>query len=189
MTEQPTPAVPDRSPTAGPVDPPGLATVLERNIQALKVRRARDEANASLADRIAQVVTRFTGSMIFVYVHLVLIGAWVAINLGAIPGVPKFDKTFVILATWASVEAIFLSTFVLISQNRASEAADRRAELDLQIGLLSEHEVTKLLTLTRAIAAKLEIEEAANPEIQELQRDVAPEAVLDELEAESPKGG
>lgn len=177
------------SPTASPVHPSGLASVLERNIEALKVRRAREQADASLPDRIALAITRFTGSMTFVYVHLVLVGAWVAINLGLVPGAPRFDKTFVILATWASVEAIFLSTFVLISQNRSSEAADRRAELDLQIGLLSEHEVTKLLTLVRAIADKLQIQEASNPEIEELQRDVAPEAVLDELEAGAARAG
>jgi uncharacterized membrane protein len=89
----------------------------------------------------------------------------------------------VILATAASVEAIFLSTFVLISQNRAAKAADRRADLDLQINLLTEHEVTRLITLTTAIAEQLGIRESKDPALRELERDVAPEAVLDTLEA------
>ena len=176
-----------RGPTVPPPHPPGLASVLERNIQALEERRRREDAEADAQTRIANAITRFTGSMTFVYLHMVLVGAWVAVNAGLIPGAPRFDPTFVILATWASVEAIFLSTFVLISQNRAAKAADRRADLHLQIGLLSEHEVTRMLTLVRAIAHRLDVEEARDPAIDELQRDVAPESVLDELEAD--RGG
>jgi uncharacterized membrane protein len=74
-------------------------------------------------------------------------GLWIVANLGWIPGVPKWDESFVVLAMWASVEAIFLSTFVLIGQNRMQAAADNRADLDLQISLLAEHEVTKLTTV------------------------------------------
>ena len=107
---------------------------------------------------------------------------WVAVNAGLVPSVPRFDPTFVILATVASLEAIFLPTFVLISQNRAAKAADRRADLDLQINLLTEHEVTRLLALTSAIADRLSVEASRDPALQELQRDVAPEAVLDTLE-------
>lgn len=122
--------------------------------------------------------------MRFVYLHVLLVGLWVLINLGAVPGVPRFDPTFVILATWASVEAIFLSTFVLISQNRASAAAERRANLDLQISLLAEREITRVMRLTSAIADHLGVSIASDPELTELQRDVVPEAVLDAIERE-----
>lgn len=169
------------SPSTPPTQPPGFTSVLERNINALRRKRQEEERRAGLQERIAEVITRFTGSMAFVYVHLVLVGGWVAANLGIIPGVPAFDPTFVILATFASVEAIFLSTFVLISQNRAAEEADRRSELDLQTNLLSEHEITRLLTLTRAIAQHLGIKEAQDPTLHELERHVAPEKVLDRL--------
>ncbi|MFL6596080.1 MAG: DUF1003 domain-containing protein, partial [Chthoniobacterales bacterium] len=131
--------------------------------------------------RIADAVTRFTGSMRFVYIHLVLFAVWIVANLPGVP-LPKFDPTFVVLAMFASVEAIFLSTFVLISQNRMAEQADKRANLDLQVSLLAEHEVTRLITLVKAIAEKLDIEESRNPELPELQQDVAPERVLDALE-------
>ena len=170
------------SPTIPPPQPEGLNSALFRNIQALRARHQREEKEAAFQDRLAAAVTAFTGSMTFVYVHLAILLAWVGVNTGVIPGAPRFDPTFVILATAASVEAIFLSTFVLISQNRAAKAADRRADLDLQINLLTEHEVTRLITLTSAIADKLGVEETEDPALLELQRDVAPEAVLDTLE-------
>ena len=82
----------------------------------------------------------------------------------------------------ASVEAIFLSTFVLISQNRMAAAADKRDDLDLQINLLSEHEVTKLVALVSAMANKLGVRTDIDHEVEELKQDVAPEVVLDEIE-------
>jgi uncharacterized membrane protein len=90
----------------------------------------------------------------------------------------------VILAMVASVEAIFLSTFVLMSQNRMSAAADKRADLDLHISLLTEHELTKLTGLVTTIAEHLGADANADPEINEVTKDVAPEAVLDEIEAQ-----
>jgi uncharacterized membrane protein len=169
-------------PTKPSPHPPGLSSVLERNIRTLQQRRAREETEASLEERLAGAITRFTGSMRFVYLHLLLFGSWIVINLGLVPGVPQFDPSFVILAMVASVEAIFLSTFVLISQSRMTAAADKRAELDLQITLLSEHEVTKLVALTSAMADRMGIKTEADPEVRELKRDVAPEVVLDEIE-------
>jgi uncharacterized membrane protein len=83
----------------------------------------------------------------------------------------------------ASVEAIFLSTFVLISQNRMSALADKRADLDLQVSLLAEHEITRLITLVAAMAKQMGIEEAQDPEISELSRDVHPEKVMETMEA------
>ncbi len=165
--------------------PPGLSTVLERNIQALKERQHRDEREASLQERMADRITGFTGSMLFVYIHLALFGFWIIANLGWIPGVPQWDPTFVVLAMWASVEAIFLSTFVLISQNRMAAAADKRADLDLQISLLAEHEITKIATLLAAVADRLDVQSGVENDMQEVQQDVAPEAVLDEIEAKA----
>lgn len=127
--------------------PPGLGSVLARNLRMMEERRGREEATATFEERVADAITRFTGSMRFVYLHVVLFGGWILVNLGVVPGVPKFDPSFVILAMAASVEAIFLSTFILISQNRMTATAQKRAELDLQINLLTEHEVTKLVAL------------------------------------------
>jgi len=151
----------------------------------LQERREREEVTAALEERIAGAISRFSGTMRFVYAHVVVYGFWLLVNLGLVPGVPKFDPSFVILAMVASVEAIFLSTFILITQNRMSAAADRRAELDLQISLLAEHEVTKLALLS-AIADRLGIQTEVDAEAEELKQDIAPEAVLDEIEERQP---
>jgi uncharacterized membrane protein len=144
-----------------------MTPVLERNIRALKERRAREQAKASLADRISDAVTHFAGSMTFVVLHALVFGIWAGVNSGLLPILPKWDESFVILGTSASAEAIFLSTFVLISQNRM------------------QHEVTKLVTLVAAIADKMGVESDADGEVDELKQDVAPEAVLDEIETKT----
>ena len=171
------------SPTYPPPPPSGLSPVLERNIQALQLRRQREASEATTQERLADAITRFTGSMRFVYLHLAFFGFWIVANLGWIPGLPAWDPSFVVLAMIASVEAIFLSTFVLISQNRMAAAADKRADLDLQISLLAEHEVTRLATLMSGIADRMGVTTEADADLDEITQDVAPEAVLDELEA------
>jgi uncharacterized membrane protein len=166
-----------------PPPPKGLASALERNIRVLDLRREEEARVASREERLADSITRFTGSMLSVYLHLAVFGFWIVANVGLVPGVAAWDPSLVILAMAASVEAIFLSTFVLISQNRMAAAADRRADLDLQISLLAEHEVTKILTVTAAIAEHLGVATEVDGELDELKQDVAPEAVLDEIEA------
>src|SRR5438270_3416357 len=165
-------------PTTASPKPPGLGTVLERNIRALQERRAREEADATFEERLSGKITRFTGSMGFVYLHLAVFGFWIAVNLEMVSGVPEFDPSFVILAMAASVEAIFLSTFVLISQNRMADAADKRADLDLQISLLTEHELTKMATLLSDMAHKMRVKTGVEGELEDVKRDVAPDAVL-----------
>ncbi len=166
----------------GPEPETELARVVERNIRALLERRRSDDREKTAEQRVVHAITRFTGSMAFIYLHLALYGLWVAINLGWIEPWPKFDPSFAILAMTASVEAIFLSTFVLITQNRMAAIADKRADLDLQISLLAEHEITRLLTLTAAMARRMGIEESMNPELKELQKDIQPETVLETME-------
>jgi uncharacterized membrane protein len=128
--------------------------------------------------------------MAFVYVHLALYGFWIVANLGVVPGVKPWDESFVVLAMMASVEAIFLSTFILINQNRMAAVADKRADLDLQISLLTEHELTKVVAMVDAIADHLGIAHEAKDEVRELKRDVAPEAVLDAISSteRAPEG-
>jgi uncharacterized membrane protein len=171
------------TPTVPPPQPEDLSSALRRNIRVLEDRRRQEILTATRQERLADAITAFTGSMRFVYLHLAIYGAWILANVGVVPSISKFDPSFVILAMEASVEAIFLSTFVLISQNRTAAAANKRADLDLQINLLTEHELTKLTEFVAAIAARLDVAPPSHPEIEEVKRDVAPEAVLDELEA------
>lgn len=160
----------------------GFAPILERNIAALIARRRELAKKDGVQERLAATIARFTGSMLFVCLQAVIVTVWIVINLGWM-GMEPFDPTFVVLGMIASVEAIFLSTFVLITQNRISREAERRAELDLQISLLSEHEITTLLKLTADIADKLGLSTGRDPSIQPLKRDVQPEKVLDRIDA------
>jgi uncharacterized membrane protein len=171
-----------RVPSAGSDRPPGaeLNSALRRNIEALRERRRREKLSAGIEEKIADAITAFTGSLRFVYLHLAIYGLWILSNV--LPGVPRFDPTFVVLAMVASVEAIFLSTFVLISQNRATAAADKRDELDLHINLLAEHELTRLIAMVAAMAERFEVTTGAERELGEITEDVAPEAVLSEIE-------
>ena len=94
-----------------------------------------------------------------------------------------FDPELFYMATFAAVEAIFLTTLVLINQNRMAAAADKRAELDLQINLLTEHELTRMLHLVSAVAERLNVRSEVDEEIEELKQDVEVAAVLDKIES------
>ena len=159
----------------------GMTEVMQRNIRTVLERRQQEDKTKPLQLRVADAITRFTGSMLFVYIHLVLFSGWIIWNLPAIP-VPKFDPSYVVLAMFASVEAIFLSTFVLISQNRMAEQADRRADLDLQVSLLAEHEVTRLITMVDTLMNHMGVNTGPDPEVEQLKKDVAPEVVLQEID-------
>jgi uncharacterized membrane protein len=165
-----------------------VAQVVDRNIAALMRRRREKTQAASLQDRAADAITAFAGSMKFVYLHLLVYGGWIVVNLGWLPPLRPFDPTFVVLAMVASVEAIFISTFVLISQNRMAALADQRADLDLQISLLGEHEITKIMSLVTEIAQRMDIPAANDPELGELRRNVSPERVLDRIEEPGADG-
>jgi uncharacterized membrane protein len=158
----------------------GMTDTLAHNIEMLGQRRRSDRVGAPLGDKLADRITGFTGSMTFVTLHLALFGGWIAWNLW---GSPKFDPSFVILAMVASVEAIFLSTFVLISQNRMASLADERADLNLHISLLAEHELSRLATLVGRIADRLGVD-TEGTDLSEIEIDVRPDRVLDAIKGE-----
>ena len=114
----------------------------------------------SPGDRISDIVSGLAGNIGFVLVHVIIFTAWILINLGMIPGLPVFDRfPFGLLSLIVGLEAIFLSTFVLMSQNRQTHQADHWAHLDLQISLLAEQETAKILQLVRAVCRRLGLEE------------------------------
>jgi uncharacterized membrane protein len=178
-----------KSPTYNSPPPEGMSPVLERNIHALVERRRREETAATAQEKLADAITAFTGSMVFVYLHLAVFGFWIAANLHWVPGIPAWDESFVVLAMVASVEAIFLSTFVLISQNRMAAEADKRADLDLQISLLTEHELTMVARLLKQVAHKINIEPEVEQQLTEATRHIAPERVLDKIEETKDMSG
>ncbi len=162
-----------------------LAEVMDRNIATLVAMRQKVEREKGVQERAADSITGFTGSMVFVYVHLIWFGGWIVYNLicqRLLHWTPFDPYPFGLLTMIGSLEAIFLSTFVLISQNRMAAASDRRAELDLQINLLAEHEITQVLTLVDAMAEQMGIHRQFDPDIEESKLDVNPAVVIEEIE-------
>lgn len=164
-----------------------LTKVVDRNIATIARLREEAEQQKSLQERAADAITRFSGSMTFVYIHATWFVAWIVVNLGLV-GLPTFDPyPFGLLTLIVSLEAIFLSTFVLLSQNRQAALADHRADLDLQINLLAEYEVTRILSLVDRIAEKLGIDACKDPELRELEKDVEPDQLLHEIDCHEGK--
>ena len=161
---------------------PLLSKVIQRNIRTLIRLRAKAANKRNLQDRIADTITSFSGHIVFVYVHLVWFGAWIILNTGKL-GVHPFDPfPYGLLTMVVSLEAIFLSTFVLISQNQLSQESEYRANLNLQIALLTEHEVTRVLQMLDAIQDKMGIENDEDSELADLEMETKPEDVLVEIE-------
>ena len=162
-------------------DNPALSKVIERNIRTIIHLRTKAARERGLQSRIADTITSFSGRMIFAYVHIVWFAVWILLNTGRF-GLHVFDPfPYGLLTMVVSLEAIFLSTFVLISQNRLGEETERRADLDLHIGLLTEHELTRVLQMLDAIQDKLGIVDHENSELADLEMETKPEDVLAEI--------
>ena len=162
-------------------DNPALSKVIERNIRTIIHLRTKAARERGLQSRIADAITSFSGRMVFAYVHIVWFGLWILLNTGYF-GVRSFDPfPYGLLTMLVSLEAIFLSTFVLISQNRLGEETERRADLDLHIGLLTEHELTRVLQMLDVIQEKLGIVDHENSDLADLEMETKPEDVLAEI--------
>ncbi len=159
-----------------PTTESNINTIVRLEEQALKQR--------NWADRISDAIANFVGSIPFVLIHVVWFGVWVLLNAG----LWRFDPyPFSLLCMLVSLEGVLLSTFVLIKQNRMSQRADHRSHLDLQINLLAEKEVTKILQLQRLICRRLEIEEADHDEeVVELSNVTAVDNLAEELDQKIP---
>ena len=163
-------------------DNPALNKVIEHNIRTMIRLRLKAARERSVQDQIADTITSFSGRMGFVYVHIVWFGLWILLNTGRV-GVRMFDPfPYGLLTMIVSLEAIFLSTVVLISQNRLSGEIERRADLDLHIGLLTEHELTRALQMLDAIQRKMGIDDDEASELADLEMETKPEDVLAEIE-------
>lgn len=151
-----------------------------RNIEIIAHMEAVARAERTPTDRIADAVAGFCGSMLFVYVHVVVFATWLIWD--SLPGLRHFDPfPFQFLTLAVSLEAIFLTTFVIISQNRQARIQDRRNHLDLQINLLAEQENSKMLAMLDAIMEHLGIEET-DPSVPFLKQDTEPDALVDQIE-------
>ena len=156
------------------------------NIRSVAEMQTALEQRRTLVDRIADVIGSFSGSMTFVLLHMLWFAAWFVINTLPL-GVPHFDPyPFILLAMIVSVEGVLLSTFVLMKQNRMQHRADLREQLDLQVNLLAEKEVTKTLQLLRAIADKLEVQPSPDndPEFEEMASTTSVDLLAERIQTE-----
>jgi uncharacterized membrane protein len=155
-----------------------------RNISRIAELEAKFDEKRTTTDRIADAIADWTGSLSFVILHLCWFACWILWNTENLFPIPKFDRfPFVLLSVIVSCEAVVLSTFVLIKQNRMSSRAEHREKLHLQINLLAEQEVTKLLWLQRLICERLGIQEAkADPDIADMSQETEVEHLARQLQ-------
>lgn len=164
--------------------PATVEELTETNIKTILELEAAAKQNQTTTERLAKIIADFCGSMTFVWVHVIWFGGWILAN--TLPGIEHFDQfPFTFLTLVVSLEAIFLSTFILISQNQETRLAERNNHLDLQINLLTEQENTKMLQILRQIAGKLEIEIDDDPTVQVLEQSTRPEKLIEQIERET----
>lgn len=162
----------------------GTDTLLtQRNIAAICEMERQALARRSAAERFSDYVAIHAGRFWFIILHAIWFAVWILWNTDVLPGLRKFDPfPFSALTTIVSLEAIFLSLFILTSQNRGSRRADERAHLDLQVNLLAEDEATKMLQMLKALCAHYNLPEAGDPELEEMVNTTKPETLAKELE-------
>jgi len=141
-----------------------VSRALEENLETIKKWEQAALHERSRAERLSDDITRFAGGGRMLFVHVVWFVLWLLVNVRVIPGVRPFDPfPFPLLTTAVSLEAIFLSLFVLASQNGLAHQADKRAHLDLQIDLLAEREMTIVLRMLQDIARHFDVKVSVAP--------------------------
>ena len=136
--------------------------------QLIESLEAKELGKRPFAIRVADSLTSAFGSIGFLLINFAVFVAWILVNTGRVPGVPIFDPfPFILLTMIVSLEAIFLTVIVLMSQNRQAEITTLREELDMQVNLMAEREITKVLDLQKMIINKLGIR-LKDPELEEM---------------------
>ena len=138
--------------------------------------------------RLGDAIGTFAGSMAFVVIHIVGLTLWFVINDGMVPGIKAFDPyPYMFLSLAVSIEAVLLSTFVLMKQNRESKRGEQRQQLTLQIDMLSEQEITKALQLLQSVCERMGINAAReDPEVKILSENTAVEDLVQQLKDRLP---
>jgi uncharacterized membrane protein len=170
------------------VEPDPTAIPADHGIKAVLQMEQRSHAARSRIDHISAMITGFAGSGASILFHAVWFSIWLVVNLGGLPEVKPFDPfPFSFLTMIVSLEAIFLTLFVLVSQNRMSQEADKRAHLDLQVNILAERETTLILQMLNRISEKLGVESDARAEISELIQETRIDELARKLDGALPK--
>ncbi len=162
-------------------DPAVPDTVLG-NIDTVLAIEQRAEREVPPLWRVAHGLGAFVGSIWFVAIHVVAFCAWLLVNGGHWPTLVFDPYPFTLLGTMVSCESVVLTTFVLVKQNREGDRASQRSNLDLQVNLLSEKELTKLLQIVQRISDRVGAEQPRDPELEELLADTAVNVLAEKLE-------
>jgi uncharacterized membrane protein len=143
----------------------------------------------NLTERASDVITKLVGNVGFLIAQLLLISGWCLVNLHVIPGFNAFDPfPFGVLALIVSSESVFLMTFVLISQSRMARQAERRSHLDLQVGMLSEQELTAVLQMLQKLCQHMGVNvDSSKQEVQSFSKTTDVHKLASELEDKLPE--
>ena len=159
------------------------------NIEAIAKLEYDALARRTPTERVSDVMTRLVGNMGFLLAHLILIFSWSLVNLHVIPGVKAFDPfPFGVLALVVSSESVFLTIFVLISQSRMARQSERRSHLDLQVGMLSEQELTTILQMLQKLCQHVGVNvDSSRQEVQSFSETTDVHKLASELEDKLPE--
>jgi len=164
-----------------------LSQVVQENIRDVLAGRKRLERKQTRSERLAGVIASLAGSMWFAYLHVAWFAAWIGWNVWR--GDHAIDPyPFGMLTTVVSLEAIFLTLMVLVSQNREAKLEEQRADLDLQIDLLAERELTRILCIVAEIAKKMDLDQC-NIDTAGLEQETQVRELLQQLEKHAPEPG
>jgi len=147
--------------------------------------KAKADAKRTVVERTADWMTLNLGSATFLLLNIFVFLFWILVNTGQIESIPPFDPfPFSLLTTIVSLEAIVLAIFVLISQNRTVKIDDLREETHLQINLIAEREITKLMKMLAILLEKEGVDLSQDPELKELLKPISEEEIEKRLEKE-----
>lgn len=147
--------------------------------------KAKANAKRTLMEKMADFMTAKFGGSGFLIFNVILFFFWILINTDKIPSIPAFDPfPFNLLTTVVSLEAIVLAIFVLISQNRTSKVDDLREEIHLQLNIISEKEVTKLIKMVSILLEKQGVDLSQDAELKKMIHNVDESKLEKEIEKE-----
>ena len=166
---------------------PSGPSAAARNIRAICDLEHSALAQRSRGERWADRIAGIAGKVWFTIGHFFWFSGWILVNTGVVASLSPFDPyPFPLLTLVTSLEAIFLSLFLLTSQSRATAQADQRSHLDLQINLLAESEATATLKMLRAICEHHGLKIAEDPEVTELAERTEPKKLVRDLQTQLP---
>lgn len=159
--------------------------VLNAGRHVVRSVKAKADQKRKFSEKTADVITRYSGSLTFLILNAVWFVVWIVINLDIIPGIKAFDPfPFGLLTMIVSLEAIILAIFVLISQNRQSKVDDLREEVDLEVDIITEKEVTKILRILTTFLEKNGYNLSDDKELQSMVKTTNLEKIERALERE-----